>query len=58
MDEQDTPKYGSFHDVFQECYMVFWDDSILYLVYVKNKCPYHAIKARLHIKCGMATFLH
>jgi transposase InsO family protein len=29
---------------FKNVKLMFWDDAILCAVYVKNKCPYHAIK--------------
>jgi hypothetical protein len=29
---------------FKNVKLIFWDDVILCVVYVKNRCPYHAIK--------------
>jgi hypothetical protein len=48
MNEQDTPKYGSFHDVFQECKkLMFWADGVLCAVYVKKMCPSHALENKI-----------
>ena len=42
---------------FKNVKLVFWVDAFLCAVYVKNRCPYNAIKKILPMKCGMATFL-
>jgi transposase InsO family protein len=42
---------------FKNVKLMFWVDAVLCAGYVKNRSSSHALKTRLHMKCGMATFL-
>lgn len=37
--------------------LVFWDDAILFAMYVKNICPSHTLGKGLLVECGMDAIL-
>jgi len=42
---------------FKNITLMFWDDVILFAMYVKNICPYHTLRKILLVECGMDAIL-
>jgi len=42
---------------FKKKTLMFSDDVILREMYVKNLCPYQALRKKLLVKCGMDEIL-